>query len=196
MRILVKARYGIAELVQPSPNEVTAAISLTPEPARIRWPVMTDDEWNRSHNDLVLHYILPLVGSRLSEKTKRLVVEAYLTRIRYGITQPEQPPESTLEQECCDGSSVVPDLSMPFRFARTKDWPSMPHDYGYVLHHAGATDCFGHKWGLYELHWAYRECWLANGQPIIGNIWWAGLALFGWIPWISGNAHAKWSNPK
>jgi len=148
-------------------------------------------EWGKSHRDLMLRFALPTIRQNLTRRTLALTVEAYLANAVLPSGR-----IASFEEIGCNGSSVVPDIAMPFGWRGVKDLPSMPHDYGYELHHRGFADVYGHRWGLLELHAAYREVWGAIGKPGIGRLWHFGLVLFGWLPWSSQHVDRAWRNPK
>lgn len=162
-------------IYRPSKELVDQYIGLNYIKDVIPIPTKSKDEWNKSHSQFVLRVLLPSVNPPLD--VWKITAEAYLTSI-----QIEQTGEfKTFEQILSDGSSVVPDIL--YKWGNIKDPWGVMHDLIYMLNRLKINDVYNNKWTLLKAHDAYKKGWLASGHPFIGNLWYTGLVLGGWIVW-------------
>lgn len=163
-------------LIRPTRGLVESFVGKPPlQEAMIR-PLFRRDEWDKDHREFVLLELLPDV--RPDKRTWRIVAEAYLTDFLIESTGEVKP----FEQVICDGSSLVPDLA--YKWGEIKDPWAMGHDLIFFLHRFGLEDAYGKKWTFNEANLAYRRGWYCQHLNIIGNLWWLGLSLGGWVSWF------------
>jgi hypothetical protein len=129
-------------------------------------PTWEPEEWAKDHGSFILGLVMPAV--RPADWIRRIVTEAYLAGM----------------EAQSDGSSLVPDSA---RYGNVKDWQGVAHDYVGRLHVENRPDAFGHRWTFWESNWMYNRAWAADGQPLRGWLWWAGLTAGYWPRWWAFN---------
>lgn len=174
------------KFLRPKREHVESHIGIPIDASGLVPPTYDKEEWNKSHRLFVLHVLLPEV--RPPKRTWRICAEAYLTDILFEKDHPNLGVKAgdirSFEEILCDGSSVVPDWAYHWGFI--KDPWAMGHDLNFTLHRLGWRDVFGHRWGLLEAHAAYRDGWIAQDNPVVGNLWYFGLFAGAWPLWFRG----------
>ena len=150
-----------------------------------------DAEWYKNHRSYVLQELLPTI--RPPDDVWRVCAEAYLTDVEFDSEHENYdrflPGASVVpgrkyayEQVLSDGSSLVPDLA--YDHGKIKDPWAVAHDLLYMLHDYRLPDAYGRRWGFWASNNLYRRGWIAQEHHVIANVWWFGLAVGGWVPWL------------
>ena len=162
-------------IYRPSKDLVESYVGLNYIKQEIPIPTKTKEEWDKSHSQFVLRVLLPSINPPLD--VWRITAEAYLTTIQLETVNEFK----TFEQLFSDGSTLVPDLM--YKWGNIKDPWGVMHDWIYVMHKLKLTDVYDKKWTLLEAHDIYRKGWLSSSNILIGNMWYIGLVLGGWVVW-------------
>ena len=159
-------------------------------PLACRDPKLTKpEEWYKNHRSFVLQQLLPTI--RPPDDVWRVCAEAYLTDVSFDAAHSNfyLPGVAVVpgrlyayEQVLSDGTSLVPDLA--YRWGKIKDPWALAHDLLFMLHDYGLPDVYGKRWGFFAANRIYRRGWAAQHNNLIGNLWWLGLTLGSWVPWL------------
>ena len=146
-------------------------------------------EWYKNHRSYVLQQLLPSIRPPID--VWQVCAEAYLTDVSFNAPHSNfyldgvsvvPGRKYAYEEVLSDGTSLVPDLA--YKWGKIKDPWALAHDLLFMLHDYSLPDVFGRKRGFFACNDLYRRGWVAQKHRVIGNVWWAGLTLGSWVPWL------------
>lgn len=178
---------------RPCASLVQAFVGIQPaglQPLSFRSAKLTPpEEWYKNHRSFVLQQLLPTV--RPPADVWRVCAEAYLTDVSFDEAYSDfylkgvsvvPGRKYSYEEVLSDGTSLVPDLA--YKWGKIKDPWALGHDILFMLHDYSLPDVFGKRWGFFAANSMYRRGWLAQHNAVVANLWWAGLTVGSWVPWI------------